>query len=76
MGPDKTWELLVAAATETVNLLDKSGDPDLDAVSFTASDMADLVLALDGWAKRGGFPPKPFRTNGQLPEPSSSDTDG
>ena len=61
MDPDKAWDLLVKAATDFQTLDEDNTFEARDKQALAASDMADLVLALNNWAKSGGFPPKPFR---------------
>ncbi len=52
MDPDANWE-------EQKKLAARIND-DRDWVKDDARRLAELVLALDEWLKKGGFPPKAF----------------
>lgn len=54
MDPDANWEEAVALGK---TLLEPEPDTDREE---EAMRLAELVVALDEWLRKGGFPPKAF----------------
>ena len=53
MDPDETWRRILALAKKLDDGQEKPKDSD-------SLELAELVLALDEWVTRGGFPPNVF----------------
>lgn len=59
MDPDATWARIVMMAQ---NLRDNEHTTDEE------DDLSEMILSLQEWLKKGGFPPEDFRgTSGELP---------
>lgn len=64
MDPEAAWQELLALAASTTEIIDERCDEhgaleedDRNEIVNDADRMAELVIALDGWIKKGGFPP-------------------
>ena len=57
MDPDKCLDEALEVAREIVDALDGSEPYDIDDAANT---LAERVIALDEWLRKGGFLPKPW----------------
>lgn len=55
MDPNKTLANMLSIASDFIEAVDRDGAETVDAAD--ACELAELVQALDGWMRKGGFLP-------------------